>query len=387
MALLPGDVMPDSTTQEGDSCCARHEEAAVSLQKSEALFRAFFEANPVATIITSPSGVIHMVNPAFALSTDFTAEDVVGRTAQELGFWHSLEDRQRMVEAIKERGFIDNLESTFYGKNRRRMTCLVSSRAIQFEGELRILSIVQDVTEQRAAEEALRKLDQAKSDFISTVAHELRTPLIAVIGYCELLENSADQPLSEGQKNEYIAIIQSNAEMLNRLVDDLLDVGRIQVGRPLKMLRKATALAGIIDKAVDSQQMKSRRHQILVVHDTPLPQSVLIDGNRILQVLNNLLDNAIKYSPSGGIIKLQTMTDSDTVTVSVTDQGIGMTPQQVENIFERFYRAEFVNVATSGLGLGMSIVKQVIVDHGGEIAVASRLGEGTTVSFTLPIKP
>lgn len=386
MALLPGDEMPDSSTQGGDSC-ARRGEAEAALQKSEALFRAFFEANPVATIITSPSGVIHMVNPAFALSTDFTAEDVVGKTSQELGFWHSMEDRQRMVTAILERGFIDNLESTFYGKNRKRMTCLVSSRAIQFEGELRILSIVQDVTEQRAAEEALRKLDQAKSDFISTVAHELRTPLIAVIGYCELLEKSADQPLTETQKNEYITIIQSNAEMLNRLVDDLLDVGRIQVGRPLRMLRKATDLAGIIEKAVDSQRMKSRRHEILVVHGTPLPQSLSIDGNRIIQVLNNLLDNAIKYSPGGGIIKLQTMTDSDTVTVSVTDQGIGMTPEQVEHIFERFYRAEFVNLATSGLGLGMSIVKQVIVDHGGEIAVASRLGEGTTVSFTLPIKP
>ncbi len=357
-----------------------------ALIESEALFRTFFETNPVATIITSPSGLVHMVNPAFTNRTDYTLEEVVGRTAQELGFWRNSADRERMVAAIKEHGFIDNLEGSFYGKDNQPMICLVSSRAIKLGGETRILSIVVDVTEQRAAEEVLRKLDQAKSDFISIAAHELRTPLIAIVGYSELLENSCKSNLNEEQKESYISIIQSNAELLNHLVDDLLDVGRIQMGRSLGVVSKENDIAAIIEKVSESMRVKSQRQKILVVHVNPPPQSMLFDGGRIKQVLYNLLNNAIKYSPQGGTINIHTVTAEDKVTVSIIDQGQGMTPQQVEHVFDRFYRAGPEDSKASGLGLGMSIVKQIIADHDGELSVYSNLGEGTTVTFTLPVK-
>ncbi len=357
-----------------------------ALMESEALFRAFFETNPVATIITSPSGLVHMVNPAFTNRTDYTPEEVIGRTAQELGFWRNSVDRERMVTAIVEHGFIDNLESSFYGKDNRPMICLISSRAIELGGETRILSIVVDVTEQRAAEEVLRKLDQAKSDFISTAAHELRTPLIAIVGYSELLENSGSGLLTEEQKESYLSIIQSNAEVLNHLVDDLLDVGRIQMGRSLGVVSKEHDVAAIIKKVSESMRVKSQRHQIIVTHVNPPPQTMLFDGGRITQVLYNLLNNAIKYSPQGGTINIHTITAEDKVTVSIIDQGQGMTPQQVEHVFDRFYRADPENNKASGLGLGMSIVKQIIADHDGELSVYSNLGEGTTVTFTLPVK-
>ncbi len=358
----------------------------LALHESEKLFRDFFQTNPVATIITSPSGLVHMVNPAFTNRTDFTPEEVVGRTAQDLGFWRDLKDRERMVAAIKEHGFIDNLEGSFYGKNNRPMTCLVSSRAVGLGGEMRILSIVHDITEQRKAEEALRKLDQSKSDFISTAAHELRTPLIAIVGYSELLENSSHSLLTEEQKENYLSIIQSNAEVLNHLVDDLLDVGRIQMGRSLGVMFKENDIAAIIEKVSESIRVKSKRHQISVAHVNPPPQALLFDGGRITQVFYNLLNNAIKYSPQGGKINVHTITAEDKITVSIIDHGQGMTPQQVEHIFDRFYRADHEDAKVSGLGLGMSIVKQIIVDHDGEISVYSNLGEGTTVTFTLPIK-
>lgn len=358
-----------------------------ALQKSEALFRDFFRANPIPTIISDPTGVIHMVNPAFTLNPGFTAEEVIGRRVQDLGFWRIPEDRERMVDAIKEYGFIDNLESSFFGNNNRPMTCLISSRAVELDGKLRILSTVLDVTEQRKAEQTVRKLDQAKSDFISTAAHELRTPLIAIVGYSELLENADTGVLTEQQKADYLSIIQSNAEFLNRLVDDLLDVGRIQVGRPLGIVLKENRLSEIIENVVDSLCVKYQRHNILVAHCEMPAETLLIDRTRITQVLNNLLNNAIRYSPHGGTIKVQSMTDEDKVTVSVIDHGVGMTTQQVENIFNRFYCATDANHATGGLGLGMNIVRQIIADHGGEIFISSSLGEGTTVTFTLPRKP
>jgi PAS domain S-box-containing protein len=364
----------------------KRKETEAALQKSEALFRSFFQSNPLATIITSPSGLVHMINPAFASRTNFSEEEVVGRTVQELGFWRKPEDRNRMVTAIKEYGFIDNLESSFYGNNVEPMTCIVFSCVVENEGEERILSIIIDVTEQKKAEEALLKLDQAKSDFISTAAHELRTPLIAIVGYSELLGNAGSNALTEEQKESYTSIIQDQAEDLNHLVDNLLDVGRIQLGRSLSIVPKEVELAGIIEKVAEASKMKSRRHNILVAHYNALPEKIWIDGSRITQVLNNLLANAIKYSPQGGTIKIQTMTDEDQVTVSIIDQGIGMNSQQVEHIFDRFYSGEDAKPVASGLGLGMCIVEQIIVEHCGEIFVSSAPDEGTTVTFTLPIK-
>ena len=362
-------------------------EAEEALQLSEKLFRDFFQTNPVATIITSTDGVVHMVNPAFTEHTDFTADEVVGRTSLELGFWRVPKDRERMVSAIQTFGFIDNLESQFYGKGGRPMTCLVSSRAVDFGGEVRILSIVQDVTEQRKAEAALLKLDQAKTTFISTAAHELRTPLIAIVGYSELLENEAGLPLGEDLKQEYLSIIQSNAEILNRLVDDLLDTGRIQIGRSLGVELKEAQLSDVIEKVVGSLSVKNERHGITVVHTNPLPERCWFDPGRITQLLYNLLSNAIKYSPRGGPIEVQTSTGPESVCVAIVDQGQGMSPELVDNVFDRFYRGEDADAKTHGLGLGMGIVKQIIEDHGGEIVVKSRLGEGTTVTFTLPLKP
>lgn len=361
--------------------------AELALQKSEALFRDFFQTNPVATIITSTDGVVHMVNPAFTTHTDYTVEDVVGRTSQDLGFWAVPEDRDRMVSAVQKFGFIDKLESSFYGKGGQLMTCLVSSRALDFGDEIRILSTVHDITEQRKAEAELLKLDKAKSTFLSTAAHELRTPLIAIVGYSELLEKKAGLSLSEEQKEEFLSIIQSNAEILNRLVDDLLDVGRIQIGRSLGVVIKEANLREVIEKVVGSLKLKNERYEINVVHRNPLPEVACFDPGRIAQVLYNLISNAIKYSPQGGIIEILTTTESEFISVEIVDQGQGMSPEAVENIFSQFYRGEVDSAQTRGLGLGMGIVKQIVEDHGGEIVVKSTPGEGTTVTFSLPFRP
>ncbi len=361
-------------------------QAESAWKKSEVLFKAFFQGNPIPTIISATDGTVLMVNPAFTINPGFTPEEVVGKNVKDLGFWRIPEDRERMVAAIKEHGYVDNLESKFYGKGNRPMTCLISSRAIEFEGELRILSIVIDVTEQRKAEKAIKQLDKAKRDFISTVAHELRTPLIAIIGYCELLENVEQMPLSEDQKQEYLGVIQSNAEVLNGLVDDLLDIGRIQIGRSLGISRKENNLLELIDKVVASAKLKSGRHEIVVERGLGVPQIVWLDAGRIAQVLHNLLSNAIKYSPCGGIIKIRLEGQKDRVSIAVVDPGIGMTEEQVAKVFNRFYRADKQSTETLGLGLGMSIVKQIITDHGGDVVVQSKPGQGTTVTFRLPVR-
>jgi len=133
-------------------------------------------------------------------------------------------------------------------------------------------------------------------------------------------------------------------------------------------------------------RVRSQQHNIVIEHVNAPPQIMRFDSGRITQVFYNLLSNAIKYSPMGGTIKIQTITDDDKIMFSVIDQGQGMTLHQVEHVFDRFYRGDSASAETGGLGLGMSIVKQIVDDHGGEICVDSTYGEGTTVTFSLPLK-
>lgn len=359
-------------------------EAELAREKSEKLFKAMFEINPVGAIVTSPEGVVLLANPTFVKASGYLAEEIIGKTVQDLGFWEREEDRIKMIADIQKFGFVDNLEAMFFGKDRKQIICQVSSRVVELDGDVRILNVVHDVTEQKAAEAAMRDLEQAKSDFISTAAHELRTPLIAVIGYCELLENATEMGITEEQKKKFLDVIQSNAEVLNRLVDDLLDIGRIQVGRSLGISCKETALLPLVEKVVASSQLKSRHHEIVLESDSAVPEIIKIDPGRIAQVLNNLLSNAIKFSPSGGIVKVALEYDAGDVVISVTDQGIGMEPEDAEHIFDRFYRADKDSSESHGLGLGLSIVKQVIDDHGGTIGVKSKPMRGTSVVFRLP---
>ena len=170
-------------------------------------------------------------------------------------------------------------------------------------------------------------------------------------------------------------------------MDDLLDVGRIQIGRSLGVVLKEAQLNEVLEKVVGSLRVKNEWHGITVVHTNPLPERCWFDPGRITQVLYNLLSNAIKYSPQGGAIEIQTTTAPETVSFAIVDQGQGMSPELVDNVFDRFYRGEADDAKTHGLGLGMGIVKQIIEDHGGEIVVKSSLGKGTTVTFTLPINP
>ncbi len=356
-----------------------------ALRKSDTLFRVFFASNPIASVISSPSGVIHMVNPAFLEKSGFSADEVLGRTSQEVGFWCDPAERDRMLAAITEHGFVDDMEASFYHKDGRKLTCLVSSRAIEHENELRVLSTLFDITTQKQAERALQKLARAKSDFISTAAHELRTPLVAIMGYAELLENTAHLSISAQEQQSYAAIIRSNAEILTRLTDDLLDVEQIQLDRPFRFTREEASLEKLIKKVLASTALKCPDFNFTLTHVDTLPEIMWIDSVRITQVLNNLLDNAVKYSPESRTVEVATETDENQVKISIKDYGIGMTSEEIEQVFERFYRAK-TTMVTQGLGLGMCIVKRIVEEHGGEVCIASRPGEGTAVTFTLPIQ-
>lgn len=234
----------------------------------------------------------------------------------------------------------------------------------------------------KRGEQLLRDLDRAKDEFISTAAHELRTPLTAIMGYAELLFDGEIDPACQ---RAYATEIHSRGETLARLIDDLLDVSLMQIGRSLKLESKPTELLPLMNRVVQHFQRNFLQHQLELRCSADLPVLMTCDSGRIIQVLENLLSNAIKYSPQGGAVVLEITRSPTSLIFCVSDQGIGMSDSVMLHAFDKFFRADASNTAPTGLGIGLSIVRKIIEAHGGEIHLESRLQEGTRVTFTLPI--
>ncbi|PLX83973.1 MAG: hypothetical protein C0617_09600 [Desulfuromonas sp.] len=242
-----------------------------------------------------------------------------------------------------------------------------------------------DVTERKRTEEQLKALDRIKSEFISTAAHELRTPLTSLMGFTELLLDPGQfGGFSPEQKRDFLAEIYEKGEALRKITDDLLDISRIEAGKPIPMEMAPCDLAGLVEKVAGDFRVSASRHPIELDLDELEGEKVPLDRGKMVQVFENILSNAIKYSPEGGAVRVVGKGVENGVEIAVADDGIGMSPEEVGRVFDKFYRADSSNTAIGGLGLGMSIVRHIVERHGGKIRVESAQGRGTTVFLTLP---
>lgn len=241
---------------------------------------------------------------------------------------------------------------------------------------LHVVMAYHDVTE-------ARRVERMKSEFVSTAAHELRSPLATIMGYADLLLNGPEQ--SREQMRDYLSLILNRSEHLAHIVSDLLDISRIEAGEGLKLTFEPCRLDLLCREAAWGHEEASDRHPI----EFDLPDGgAVIEGDRyaLAQILENLLSNAIKYSPQGGTIRIGIRNEPTCCELAVTDHGLGMTPEQIEHVFEKFYRANSSNTGVPGTGLGMTIVKYLVDAHNGRIAIASTPGGGTTVRICFPVK-
>lgn len=239
------------------------------------------------------------------------------------------------------------------------------------------ITLLRDVTRERM-------LDKMKDEFISIAAHELRTPLTSILGFSEILLSTDEYGELDKERNrEFLTTIHSKAEALSRIIDDLLDLGRIQAGKPIPLRQAPCRLGPPLQKLISNYGLLTNAHcfELQMVEDP----EVCADLAKIEQVLENLLSNAVKFSPSGGLIRVETRSTARTLVVTVTDQGIGMTSQEQRRIFQKFYRADTSNTAPQGMGIGMTIARTIIKGHGGDIGIESSPGEGTKVFFDLPL--
>ena len=242
-----------------------------------------------------------------------------------------------------------------------------------------LLFVLHDITLQK-------RLENVRKEFVANVSHELRTPLSVIKGYVETLVDSHDEmPLADREK--FLRTIQRHAERLNSLLEDLLALSRLESARP-GLARERVDVADMLAAAVEDfrHRPSAAGHRLCLSADPVLP-AILADPLKLGQVLDNLVSNALKYTPRGSSIDLVACIDTvDTIKIAVRDNGPGIPAEDVPHIFERFYRVDKGRSREKGgTGLGLSIVKHIVQLHGGRVWVESRAGEGTTFYFTLPV--
>ena len=256
--------------------------------------------------------------------------------------------------------------------------------------EERTSELEKEILERKKAEglikeqnERLKELDRMKSEFLSTAAHELRTPLTSILGFSEIL---LKRKLDEERKNRFLKIINEESMGLSALINDLLDLSRIESGKGFKITKAPIDIGSIIRENVDIFQAQTDKHTFKtnLSHDLV---KIEADKDKINQVMENLISNAVKFSPEGGEITVSIKETKDELKVNVSDNGIGIPEKDLSHIFEKFYRAENASSeAIGGTGLGLAIVKYILESHGGKISVESKIGKGSIFSFVLPVR-
>jgi PAS domain S-box-containing protein len=357
-----------------EELCRALNQAVEAQQNIAAIVSSVYEG----MLVTDPAGTLLLANPAALGILSLPAERVVGQKLQQL--FPDSELGGRWQQAVQQNNagkpFDYRLGVTEGGRSRCyqvRMALLHAADAAVRGGVLTL----RDVTVER-------ELEKMKSEFVSTAAHELRTPLTSILGFAELLQDSKAFSLQE--RSEFVALIHDKAEKLSELIDELLDISRIEAGQVIPLVRQAVPLGPLVETSLNFFRYSSPRHQFKLLMPAA-PLTVYADPRRISQVLDNLLSNAVKYSPEGGSITVKLDTATEHCTISVSDEGIGMSSEQIERIFDKFYRVDASTTAVQGVGLGMTIVRDLIESHGSEITVKSAPGQGTTISFTLPFLP
>ncbi len=238
-----------------------------------------------------------------------------------------------------------------------------------------VITLLRDVTQERS-------LDRVKSEFISTAAHELRTPLTAIMGFSEFLLR--EEGYSNEEQREFLGIIFQKAESLEKIINDMLDLARLDSGKVVQIDKSKADLGEILRKVVANYREAFPGHGFgLSGADRSLVLEV--DAGKIRQVLENLLDNAINFSEVGSFVQLLCERRQGEIAVTVKDEGIGLTQEQAKKVFDKFYRVDASNTAREGLGLGLAIVKGVVEAHGGRVCIDSEAGKGASVEFTLPL--
>ena len=261
----------------------------------------------------------------------------------------------------------------------KTLDCVVSCVRDEEDEVCGVVAVLHDITREK-------EISQMKNDFVSHVSHELKTPLASITAYSEMLADGEAE--DEGTRKEFYAVIQSQAQRLNRLIEDILNISRIESGL-IKVDKKPLSLTILIEEQLPMIKGCAEEKDIEIVSQKPIVfDQVYADRDMLSQVIVNLLSNAVKYTSAGGTVRIETGVDETAgmARVSVTDTGVGIPDDEVEHVFDKFYRVGANKSCAKGTGLGLNLVKQIVEKvHSGQVFVSSKPGVGSTFGFELPL--
>lgn len=315
-----------------------------------------------------------LVNDKFSEMYQLDKKQVVGRSISE---FPELQDLAEVIELARSERTACSLQSQIEWSDRTVM--LHASPIVPDSGsDGGAIVLVHDITD-------LEQAERLRQQVVANVSHELRTPLTIIKGYAEALEDGVlDSPEAE---KHYIATIREEADRLNRLVTELLDLSKIQSGQ-VQLQLENLCVHGIAEQAIFILEERAKQKGVQIINAIPTDLPLIrADEDRISQVFMNLLDNALRFTPTGGEIRLTAeLADAQFIRVYVTDTGCGIPEEHLTRIWERFHKVDSARSRDdSGTGLGLSIVKSIVEAHGGDVSVESTVGKGSVFSFTLPI--
>ncbi len=365
----------DEKTHNEEIAWDRYKTVLADKEETESVIRNLAEG----LVVVDSKGKIIMMNPAAEKMLDVSQKEKVGRSLlddvkEEQLFSFSQDiggDKKKEIELVSGR---DETKKTL-----RASTAVIENERGQTVG---MVSVLSDVTKQK-------ELDRLKSNFVANVTHELRTPLVAVGKSITLILQQTAGQLNE-QQTQLLSIADRNLKRLTLLINDLLDLSKLEAGKMVISPGKVS-VEKIITEAVAALKTWAETRNISLSADIgPALPEVNADHDRVIQVLNNLIGNAIKFTPPGGSITVRASASvgSSSVEVGVKDTGIGMTKENCAKIFDKFYQTGDKGANdVSGTGIGLSIAKEIVELHGGKIWVESEKGKGTEFIFTLPENP
>lgn len=391
----------------------RHQ-TELALRQSEEKFSSAFRSSPSAITITQLSDGCHLeVNDSFCQFTGYTREEIIDRTALELNLWVDLNARNFLFQTLLAKGTVHNYEFDFRTKIGDIKTALLSAELINLNGQTCVISVSQDISDRKQTEAAMREAkeaaeaaNRAKSTFLATMSHELRSPLNAILGFSQLLTRSRSL---NPEQLESVSIIKRSGEHLLTLINNVLDLSKIEAGRtPLN--EQNFDLYRLLDDLEDMFYLRAQEKHLQLICDrtADVPQFVRTDEVKLRQILINLLNNAIKFTEVGSVSvrverrlkvgKLESWKVEEsnlpthpptnppiTLSFEVSDTGIGIPPEELESIFEAFVQTTIGKASPEGTGLGLAITRQFVRLMGGDITASSQVGRGSTFKFEIPL--
>jgi PAS domain S-box-containing protein len=394
---------------------------AAATQQAEAKFALAFRFGPnIFCITTFPDSRFIEVNERFCSQTGYSSEEVIGRSGLELNLYQNPADRTRILQLLQEKGSVRHQEVTLRTKTGEAKTALLSAELFNLNGQTACLWVSEDISDRKKVEAALQQAklaaevaNRTKSQFLANMSHELRTPLNIILGFTQLLTRDAlrngtaspqEHRLLATQQQEYLDTIARSGEHLLELINDVLEMSKIEAGRA-SLNETSFDFHRQLQTLDDMWQLKARAKglHLTIERQAAVPQYAIADERKLRQVLMNLLSNAIKFTKTGQVnlrveVRLHTPSTEYTdgtdgnnscsdqrLCFEVEDTGSGITSDELANLFDAFAQTESGRQSQQGTGLGLAISQEFVRLMGGNLTLVTAVGQGTTFRFELPL--